>query len=207
MTKDEYNELADLWQAAPRPDEQREMDRLVRRTPRIARATQWGELILVALLAGTVLTSIVMRLGPATMLTGTILLLLLVWSAWKRHNLGNIALLIDEGDRIAFLNSSIRAKQAELNRSALGLALILPGTLLTMLLGFSLRKEAATGDLFGFLVAVSTTNRGLIALAFLGCALLLLSLSHARVTAELKRLRALQADYAEEARMDSIPGI
>ena len=36
---------------------------------------------------------------------------------------------------------------------------------------------------------------------------LIFSLAHVRVTAELKRLRALQADYAEEARMDTIPGI
>ena len=207
MKSDEYQELAALWGASTAADDEAELQRLARRTPRRARIAQWGELFAVALLAGTILLSIVWNLGPATMLVGSLILLLLAWSAWKRHHLGNVALLIDERDRLSFIRSTLRAKEAELNRSALGLALILPGTMLTMLLGFSLRQEnGGGGDLAAFLIAVVTTPRGLVALGFLLCALLLFSLSHIRLLGELARLRRLHEDYEAEERLDNFLG-
>ncbi len=202
MSRDEYQELAALWSAASPVDEQRELRRLAQRTPRLARIAQYGELVAVAVLGGTILLSIVWRLGAATLLTGSLILVLLGWSAWKRHHLGNAALYIDTRDRLSFIESTVKAKEAELNRSALGLALILPGTLLTMLLGFSLRGGDAEGELVAFLAAVVTTSRGLIALGFLLCAVLLLSLSHIRLMSELNRLRGLRDDYEEERRLD-----
>jgi hypothetical protein len=205
LTGDEYSELAALWSAPPRQEEQRELERLARRTPSLARLGQWGELAVGLILAGIISASIVLHLGAATALTGSLILLLLGWSSWKRHHLGNIALLIDGQDRLSFVQSSLRAKEAELNRSALGLALILPGTLLMMLLGFSLREGEANGGALAFLWTVLSTPRGLTAAAFLLCAVLLLSLSHIRLQGELVRLRALRDDYADEVRQDQLP--
>lgn len=207
MTRDEYNELASLWSTSSPPDDERELERLARRTPRLARLAQWGELAVVAMLAVTIGAAIIWRLGPATLLTGSLILLLLGWSAWRRHHLGTIALLIDESDRLSFVRSTLRAREAELNRSALGLALILPGTLLTMLLGFSLRESPGEGDLPAFLAAVLSTPRGLIAVAFLASAVLLLTLSHLRLVAELEKLRRLRDAYAEETRRDQFSGL
>jgi len=207
LTHEEYQELAAAWGDSALPDDRRELQRMARRTPRLARMVQWGELAVVALLGVTILASIVWRLGAATLLTGSMILLLLAWSAWKRHHFGNIALMLEEGDRLSFLRSLVRAKEAELNRSAIGLALILPGTLLTMLLGFSLRQGPGDQELAAFLGAVVSTPRGLICLAFLACALLLLSLSHLRLLAELKRLRGLREDYADEEHRDRFSGL
>jgi hypothetical protein len=201
LTGDEYQELAGLWNAAAPAADERELERLARRTPRRARLVQWGELAAVLLLAVTIVCSIIWKLGPASLLTGGLILLLLGWSAWRRHHLGNIALLIEDADRVSFIRSTLRAKEAEHNRSAVGLALVLPGTLLTMLLGFSLR-DGGGGDLAAFFLAVLTTPRGLIALGFLLCAVLLFTMTHARLTSELEALRRLQDEYAREARRD-----
>ena len=86
---DDYNELAALWSAPPRQEEQRELEQLAQRTVRRARLVQWGELIVVIGLAGLVTGAMLLHLAPTTILMGSLLLLLLGWSAWKRHHLGN----------------------------------------------------------------------------------------------------------------------
>lgn len=202
MSGDDFRDLAALWGASTADADQQAFDRAAKRTPRLARTAMWGELGIVALLAATIVLAIVFNLGLTTLLLGSLILMMLGWSAWKRHHLGNVALLIDQKDRLSFLSSSVQAKQAELNRSAIGLALILPGTLLTMLLGFTLRGEEGEGELAAFLSAVMTTPRGLVSLGFLACALLLLSVWHLRLSGELKRLRTLRDDYANEAELD-----
>lgn len=206
MTSDE--ELAALWSAAaPADDEEASLQRFARRTPGRARLAIWGELVVVALLGGAIAISIVWRLGPATLLVGSLILLLLAWSAWKRHRLGTIALLIDERDRISFIRSTLRAKEAELDRSALGLALIVPSMVLTMMLGFSLNDVGhGEGDLTAFLFAVVTTPRGLVVVGFLLCALMLLTSTHLRLLGELARLRELREDYEAEERLDQFRG-
>jgi hypothetical protein len=201
---DEYSELAELWSASAPADDARELERLALRTPRMGRVVQWGELAAVAMLAVLIGASIVWNLGPATLLTGGMVMLLLAWSAWRRHHLGNIALLIEEGDRLSFVRSTLRAKEAELNRSAIGLALVLPGIVLTMLLGYAIRHQGRDGDLGAFLLTVLATPRGMLSILLLLAAVLLLSLSHRRLRGELGRLRQLRDDFAEESRRDDL---
>lgn len=199
MTNDEYNELAAVWGASERPDDRRELERLARRTPRLARMVQWGELTAVAVLGSGIVTSIVLRLGPASLLTGSLLLLLLGWSAWKRHKLSNMTLLIEASDRLAFVRTMVRAKEAELNRSAIGLAMVPPGIVLTLLLAFAVRGGPGEGELLAFLSEVVVTPRGLIGFVFLACVVVALAVGHRRRAAELKRLRQLRDEYEAEA--------
>lgn len=207
MKPDDFEDLAALWSASAPADDEAELRRIARHTPRVARLSQLGELVMVVLLAGVIMLSIVWNLGPATMLLGSLILILLAWSAWKRHHLGNLALLVAGGDRATYVRGLIQAKEAELKRSALGLAFILPGTFLTMLLGYALHQERGGGGvLAAFLLAAMTTARGLVTLGFLMCALMLLSLSHIRLIGELRRLRALLDEYETEARLDPIFG-
>jgi len=202
LIRDEFQDLAALWSASAPADEQEEFERLARRTPRLARFTQWGELALVGVVAAILLSAMAFNLGPETLLTGGLLLLLLGWSALKRHHLANLALLVDARDRLSFVRSTLLAKEAELKRSALGLALVPPGFLITLLMGFSLRSPDGRGELMTFLLAVLTTPRGLITLGFVLCAVMMLTLSHFRLQGELARLRGLRADYEDAARRD-----
>lgn len=205
LKSDDFPDLAALWSADPPADEEAELKRLARRTPQHARLTQWGELAAVLLLFATISLAMIWNLGLETVLIGSLILLLLAWSAWKRHRLGSIALLIDERDRISFVTSTLRAKAAELDRSALGIAFVLPGIFLTMLLGYSMRGgHAGEGELVPFLIHILTTPRGLVVVGLLCCAMMLLTLSHLRLRDELARLRTLRAEYEDEQRLDDL---
>ncbi len=202
MTRDEYRELAALWGDSAPPADQEEVARLARATPRRARLAQWSELALVALIFAAIGASLAWNVGAATMFTGGLLLALLGWSAWKRHHLKNVTLLIDETNRLSFIRSSVRAKEAELRRSALGLALILPGIVIAMLWGFSVRYPAGDVELGAFLLGVVTGPVGLVTFGCVLAAALILSMAHMRMRGELAKLRRLQEQYAEEARRD-----
>jgi hypothetical protein len=206
LNREEYRELAHLWGDAAPVRDQEEVARLARATPRRARLAQWGELAVGVLLFAGIGGSIIWSLGPATMLTGGLLLALLGWSAWKRHHLTNVTLLIDESDRLAFVRSSARAKEAELRRSGLGLAMIPPGFVITTLWGFSLRHPDGNVELDDFLIASASTPRGMIILGCVVAAVVVLSVSHVRVRRELAQLRALQQQYTDEARRDDFAG-
>lgn len=206
LTRDEYRELAHLWGDAAPTGDQEEVARLARETPRRARVAQWSEVAVIVLLCGGIAASIIWNLGPSTMVTGGLLLALLGWSAWKRHHLANVALLIDDSDRLSFVRSSVRAKEAELRRSGLGLALIPPGVVFALLWGFSLRHPDGSADLGAFLVTVVTAPRGLITYGCLLAAVVILSISHRRLRKELAELKGLQQQYADEARKDDFAG-
>ena len=205
MTRDE--ELAALWGDSAPADDQREVEQLARQTPARARMAQWGELVLVLLIAGIIGLSIIWNLGSASALTGSLLLVLLAWSAWKRHRLTNLALLIDDRDRLSFVRSRVRAKEAELTRSALGLALILPGVVIAALWSFSVRHPSGDGELGAFLLAAWTAPRGLMTMALILGAILILGLSHLRVRRELGQLRKLQDAYVEEEEQDDLAAL
>lgn len=206
MTGDDCSDLAALWSAPAPAAEQREWERLARSTPRRARTVQAAELIFVFIIGACIVAAIVWRLGPGTVLTGSLILLLLGWSAWNRHRLTEIALLIDGSDRASFMASLVRAKEAELRRSAIGLALILPGTLLSAALSYLVQADAAQVSFARFLPDVLLTTRGMVAIAFLGSAMMLLTLAHLRLAGELARLRELRSDYADETRLDAMLG-
>lgn len=206
MTADDDSRLAALWSAPPLQEEQRELEQLARRTPGIARATQWGELAVVGGIALAIAAAVVLRFAAASVLIAGLLLLLLGWSAWKRHRLADQAMLIDDHDRLAFVSSGVRAKEAEVRRSAIGLALALPGTVLMMLLYFSM-NAAADSDFLAFVGDAASRPRGVIGLAALLALMLLAGRSHLRLLAELARLRSLREEYAEEARQDLRGGL
>lgn len=203
MIGEEYRDLAALW-AAPEPVQERdELARLARRTPWLARAAQYGDLAVVALLSSAIGAAIVWRLGPVTLLIGSLVLLILSVSAWKRHRLANVAMLVDTSDRFSFICSLVRAKEAELERSALSLALVPPALVTAMLLGYALQAAPGDPDALAYLSALLVTPRSLVSLAFLGCALLLLVMSHLRLIRELRRLRELRDDYLVDLRGDT----
>lgn len=204
MIGDDQAQLAALWQTPMSQGEDAAMARLTRRTPRLARVVQYGELAVVLVLGVAVAGAMLWRLGAETLLTGSLVLLLLGWSAWQRHRLAHMADLVDGRDRFSFLSTSVQAKEAELKRSAMGLALILPGTMLTTLLIFSV--AAGGGALGEFIPAAWLSPRGIISIGFLAAAIMLLSLSHLRLIAELGRLQALREAYLHELQRDASPG-
>lgn len=200
MTQDDERDLASLWAQAPDPGEQAELEALARRATFRARLTQYGELVASVLALAALGAMLFLRPQPAILVTGGIIVVALVWSSWRRHTLGNIALLAGEGDGEAFAARAIEAKAAELQRSTLGLVLIVPGTLLGLLLIFLWRGDL--DDFRDFLLAPLATLRGVAAMLLLLAALGLLVRSNMRLRRELARLREVFSEYREENRRD-----
>jgi hypothetical protein len=202
VSGDDFSDLAALWSAPAPPAERGELERLARQTPRRARLAQGAEFGFAALIALCIAGAMLWRLGPATLLIGSLILLLLGWSAWNRDRLARLAMLVDRSDRPSFVASLVHAKQAELRRSTIGLALIVPGAILATLLSYVLQMGAAPPTFADFVSTVVLTPRGLFAFLLLGGAVALLTLSHLRLIEELARLHALALDYAEEAQRE-----
>lgn len=208
MNADEFGDLAALWNAPARAAELSELEQIARKTPARARLVQASELALAAIVAICVAAAMMWRAAPATLFVGSSFLLLLGWSAWSRHRLADLALLVDRSDRSTFLSSVIRAKEAELRRSAIGLALMLPAVLLVMVLSYLVQSVGQQATSFAeFMPEVMLTLRGGIALVVLAGAICLLTVSHLRLIGELARLHELARDYAEEMRLDGADGM
>lgn len=202
MNGEDIGELAALWSTPAPETEQREWEAIARRTPRRAWLVQASELGFVAIIALCIIAAMIWRMGAATLATGSIILLLLAWSAWNRHQLARSAMATNPAGRAAFLACLVQAKEAELRRSAIGLALILPGAVLAALLGFAVQVDPVQVSFAAFLPQVMLTARGIVALAFLGGAVMMLTLTHLRLAGELARLRALRQAELDELQMD-----
>jgi hypothetical protein len=202
VTAHEDDELAALWSASSAPAEERELERMAQRIPRRAQLDQWGEVALLAMLVVGIGLAIMWRGDPATMLVGGLIVLALGGSVWKRHQLGKISLMIDQSDRLTFVRTLLRAKEAQLRRSRLGLVLMPPAFALTILLGFFLREPAGKGDLASFVGSVLLAPRGLVLLVVFVGAVAALTASHLRLAGEVRRIRALKHDYHEENSRD-----
>lgn len=199
MTGEEYSELAALWNAPPAPAEERELEQLARRTPQRARLVQYGELVVVAAISVAIIGAILWRIGPGTILSGALVLLILAVSAWKRHRLIDLALLVDRSDRATYLASLVRGKEAELRRSTLGLILIWPATLLAFVLLYFLKSPAT--EAFVEVVLSQLFSRQAVGAIFLLAVAVALSVrAHVRIRRELATLRGLAAEYAAETR-------
>lgn len=204
MTGEEHRELAALWNAAPPPAEEDRVARLARRTPALARLTQLGEAATMIMMVLAIIGAIIWRLGTETVVTGSLVAVLLGWSVWKRHRLARLARVTDCSDRFSFMCATVRAKEVQLDRSAVALALMLPLTLLALLFGYALQAQVGA-DILAFLPAALTAPRALLPLGLLAAAVLLMTVSHLRLLKELTRLRALRDDYLAELSRDREP--
>lgn len=202
MRGEEFGDIYTLWSGAVEPAEQREMEQIARLTPVRARLVQLGELALAAAIAAAIVAAMLWRADTTTSVIGAIMLALLGWSGWNRHRLAAASALAPQGDGQALLADMAKAKEAELRRSAIGLALFLPGILLAGLLNHAVRVGPDGTSFASFLSSAMLKPSSFVVLAIIASLLVLLTLSHVRKAGELARLRELAAEYADEARRD-----
>jgi hypothetical protein len=205
MTPPDFDELARLWTQEQSPEEQREFQRLARRAGRRAKALEYAEHGMGALLILAVLAAFFLNSEPATLIVGGLTVAAILWAGWRRHHRRE-AQLIDAGDREAMLDHALRNARARRNRSAAGLALIAPGFLLGALFKYSVQNGGEIGGfLAAFVASVTSVGWGLAGLIVLLLAMAWLLRSHLAIRRELARLEALRAEYREEARLDRQP--
>ena len=204
MTGADVDDLALLWQAEPSAAERREFRGLADKAERKAQFVQYAEHGLGFLLFLATLMAMFMAPAPATIAIGLVSIGALGWSSWKRHLLAQIALMMATSDRRELIGQAIERAAANLRRSTIGLCLFLPGLLLGALLTHSFNRG---GDLDAFgsvlLRGAQTWPEGPIAVALLAIIAAQLIRTNLQLSKELRRLRGLQEEYREEARLDA----
>ncbi len=203
MSRLEDDDFGALWRAQDPAHDRHAFEQAARRTPRVARTVQVGEALLAIALTVVIVLAVAWRFGSLTLLIGGMMLVMLCWSAWRRHRLTDNAFLLHRGDRIGSIDVLLRAKDAELARSRLGLLLMGPGTLLAAMLGYLLQTGAPLSEFGGFILAAAGTPRGVAATVYLCGLAVILVRAHRRIDGERGRLLALRGAYAREAQLDA----
>ncbi|WP_106638983.1 hypothetical protein [Allosphingosinicella vermicomposti] len=205
MTGEEFDDFAALWRDEPSPEEQAALEALARRTSRRARLMQQleiggGVIVMLALAAGLILTP-----APAVLFTVTLLIVVLIWSSWRRYTLTKIALLVDTSDRSTLLDNAIRSADLRLRRSRFGLWLIVPGYVLGIMTLHAMEKRNLDDILNVLLLHASPLTRPGIATIFvLGGLFAFFLKAHRDIQRELDHLRERQEQYLREARLDEL---
>ena len=202
MTGDESLDFQRLWAEEPSPAEQALVRSLGRKAVRIARLWQYAELSLAVLLGVAIIIALLWRPAPAPLTIGGLIVAVLAWSAWKRHRLGAVMLGSQEPAGEGYVEASIRAKEAELKRSSIGLALMVPVAFAGLLARYTWRGGESLGDFFARFFAVLDTAAGVFCIAVLAGTTVVLVVLHRRVRMELVRLRLLLEEHRAEDMRD-----
>lgn len=196
MTGPDEEDFARLWRDDDGASEA-DTRMLAARARRRAIWSQRAENALSAALGFTLVLLIWSQPAPMAAILGGAILVLLGWSSWKRHRLGQIALLTGPSDRADYVHRALQAREAALGRSRLGLALFLPAMAAGMLF-FHLRESGGVMAGFGdFLAARLAGPRGLAAALFVAVALAILISAHRRLRAARDALADASRQYAD----------
>jgi len=178
---------------------------LARRASWRARAVNYLEIGFSLLIFVAVITALVTAPAPATVVAGLIFIAGLVWSSWKRHRLQQVALLVATSDRKALLDNAWRTARAQLRRSRLNMAMLLPGYLLGALTAYSYLHGGLDGFLPTFLDQLSPiSGRGIVTWLILGGVMTYLVRTDRRIRHELRNVHELRERYRTEAQLDAL---
>ena len=202
MTEAEFDAIAELWQKAPSPQEEVAFRALARRASRRARLLRHADLGIGLFLVLAVAVALVLQPAPATFAVGILTMAGIGWSSWKRHLLGRMAATIETSDRHALVHAAAVSASADLKRSNMGLWLLFPGVLLGAMLGHSLKHGRLAGFGDALLEGMTDWPWGIGVVAIILFSFLAFLRGNRRMRREVARLRALDAQYAEEARLD-----
>jgi hypothetical protein len=205
VTGDDLDDFAKLWRHEPSPEEQRRLESLARSTSRRARRAQRVEIAGGALLLVAVMAAFYVSPAPATLLAGSVFAAVLIWSAWKRYRLHQVALIVETSDRNILIEKSITAAELRLRRSRLGLWFLLPGYLLSAMLNYSVLHDKLTGFLQTLVnQTIPLTAKGTLTFLLLTAAMAYFGYNHRQLRRELQNLRKLRQQYQDEARLDRL---
>ena len=205
MSAVDLDDFGALWREEAPEQAATEFEPIVRATVRKAKLVQYAELGLSGLLLAAIAVSLSLDATPATIAIVAMLALGTLWSSWKRHLLRDVALLVDGSSREAYLASALRAAEAQLKRSTIGLWLLFPGFALGLLLKHSMLSGGRLDTFVPTFLASLVESRWAVGTVV---ALLLLFAwlirGNLRLRGEVSRLQAVAEDYAREARIDRL---
>lgn len=204
MNAPEFDEFSRLWQGEEDAEEQRVFRRLAWRVGLKARALQFADYGLAALVIGAVMVGMLSEATPATLLFGALLGTAAVWATWKRRMLHHGEMVSGANDRGALIGMARERCRVELRQANSGLLLFPLGLLLAALFKLSVLSEGRLGrfpDLF--VQTFGTGDRLPLPLVVLVIAEIYFLYRGRLLRRELKRLDALLELYRREAYLDA----
>lgn len=204
---DDLDEFARLWREEPSQEESEAFRQLAGKAARRARLAGYAELGTTAVIGAAILMALLVAKAALTVAIGMVLLVVLVWSARKRHMLRQVAIIISSSDGGSLVEKEIVKTRADLRRTTIGLFLYPPA----VPLGHMLVNSVATGGSLEnyWEVLVQDLTGGPVGwwLAALFALFLAYQLSAIfRLKRELRRLEGLRVEYEEELRLDALGG-
>lgn len=203
MSAPDIDELARLWRQEPGPEEQAAFAAIARSTGRRAWMLDRFESATTILLALAILGYLVRYGNPTAVVIGLIIIVGIVWSTIRRHELMRRARAAVQGSPEKMLEEGVRTLGCTLRRHTIGTALLLPGFILGALLKYSLFTGGALAGFVPAIVEALGHINGRISFGIVFAALLYLLRANHRLRRELRRMTELRAEYLEEARLDA----
>ena len=202
MNDPDFDAITRLWKQDLSQEEEYAFRALARRASLKARLLRYADFGIAVLLVAAVVISLFLKPAPATLAVGILAIAGIGWSSWRRHRLGRMAASIESTDRCALVRVAAANAETDLRRSTFGLWFLLPGVLLGALLGHSLEREGLAGFGAAFVEGVMDWPWGTGASIAVILTFLYFWRGNRRLRRELERLRALELEYREEARLD-----
>lgn len=204
---DDLDEFARLWREEPSPEESKAFKQLAGKAARRARLAGYAEIGTTAIIAAAILMALLIAKGALTVAIGMVLLVVLFWSARKRHMLRRVAIIISSSDGGSLVQKEIVKCRADLRRTTIGLFLYPPAVPLAHMLVNSVAMGGSLGNYWQLLVKHLTAGPvgwwlGALFALFLAYQLRAIF----RLKRELRRLQGLRAEYEEEGRLDALGG-
>ncbi|MFN3388847.1 MAG: hypothetical protein ACK40O_07920 [Allosphingosinicella sp.] len=198
MNDRDLQELAALWQE-PDAAEQEALQALAQKVKRKGKLLGYVDAAFFILLAIGLVLAVAARPSPAMLAIAIPMLLATMVVTWKRRTIRQMSKTLETADRKAFLDSSVRIATGNLRRATLSLTFMPVGIILAILFKIAMRNQGRIEDPLGALAQWAVSTRGLVTMAIMAVIVAFLLRSRRRIKAELRRLKALRDDYAEEA--------
>jgi len=203
MTEPGFDDLAALWNE-PDGAEQEDFAALARKARRQGKILAYVDFVFAMLLLGGIALSVFMTPNRTTIVVAVVLLVATAWITWKRRAMRQMSSALKTEDKTAFLRSSVGNATANLRRVTLSLTFF-P---IILLAGVAFKVSQRNGGYLEHpLVAMSTwafSTRGAVSLTIMALIFATVIRSRLKIKGEIRRLKALQDEYAAEAIRDSI---
>jgi hypothetical protein len=193
------DDLSELWRGSDDPGTE-QVEALSERVLRRARWFERAELLVAAFLTIFLVFGIWRKFTLGSLVAGTLIILLLLWSARTRYRLRRIEWGAEERDLETYLEKQIQRSRARERRTWFDIALFGPATLLGMTFSVASKRE---GRPLGYhLIETLFTWSSVLGLVVLAATIVYLFYRLRQQRAAVRQLTLVLADHQRETEID-----
>jgi uncharacterized membrane protein YeiB len=202
MREPGFEDFATLWTESE-DAEQLAFEAVARKARLHGRLLAYTDVALVVMIVGISIAGVLLKPSGAMLAISVFMAGSSIALTWKRRKIRQMAKTLDTSSREAFLETSLQNAQADLRRVTLSLILFPLCLPVAILFKAAWRHGGQLAHPLSELAAWATSLRGMIVLPIFVLVWAVTFRSRLKVTAELGRLKALEAAYRAEAERDS----